>query len=129
MADAIAAITALGVEHAVASNGSHAKVVKNLGRVGLAEAFEGRRFSAQDVERGKPAPDLFLHAAAVMGVPPDRCLVVEDSPPGLAAARAAGMRSIAYVTGLVPADRLRGPETTLMDDMADLPALVRASRV
>jgi HAD superfamily hydrolase (TIGR01509 family) len=123
-AAAIEAIAALGLKYCVASNGSHAKIASNLGRVGLAEAFEGRRFSAQDVDQGKPAPDLFLHAAAAMRVPPERCVVVEDTPTGLAAARSAGMRAIAYVSGLIPSDRLAGPATTLVHDLADLPVLI-----
>jgi HAD superfamily hydrolase (TIGR01509 family) len=128
VAAAIAAIAALGAEYVVASNGSHEKIAKNLQRVGLADAFEGRRFSASDVENGKPAPDLFLHAAAAMGFEPRQCLVIEDSPTGLAAARAAGMRSVGYLSGLIPADRLAGPGTTLIGNMADLPALVSSCR-
>jgi hypothetical protein len=54
-----------------------------LGLTGLRERFEGRIFSADEVERGKPAPDLFLHAAARIGVAPDACVVVEDSPFGV----------------------------------------------
>ena len=59
-------------------------------------------FSADDVVHGKPAPDLYLHAAAVMGVDPSRCVVVEDSRPGTTAALAAGMRVLGYAGGLTP---------------------------
>ena len=97
-----------------------------LGLAGLYGRFAGRIFSVTEVEHGKPAPDLFLHAAARMGVEPARCLVVEDSPSGVAAARAAGMRCAAYLSGLFPADRLAGDDTTLLRSMADLPALVAA---
>ena len=122
-----AAIAALEVPSCVASNGSHAKVATNLRRVGLADAFDDRhRFSAQDVATGKPAPDLFLHAARTLGAAPERCVVVEDSPTGLAAARAAGMRCLAYAGGVIATDRLAGPATTVFDDMADLPRLVAA---
>jgi HAD superfamily hydrolase (TIGR01509 family) len=121
------AIAALELPYCVASNGSHHKVVANLRRVGLAEAFDDdRRFSAQDVDQGKPAPDLFLHAARTLGVAPQRCVVVEDSPTGLAAARAAGMRRLAYAGGVIAVDRLAGLATTVFDDMADLPGLLRA---
>ena len=85
-----------GVQTCVASNGSHAKLARNLGRAGLAARLRGRVFSAEDVAEGKPAPDLFLHAAASMGATPGGTVVVEDSPPGVAAAHAAGMRCLAY---------------------------------
>ncbi len=112
------------VPFCVASNGSHEKIRANLRRVGLLGAFEGRIFSAQDVPLGKPAPDLFLHAARTMRVPPARCAVIEDSPTGLAAARAAGMQCFAYATGLIPVARLTGPDTTVFDDMHQLPKLI-----
>jgi HAD superfamily hydrolase (TIGR01509 family) len=114
----------LTVPFCVASNGSHEKIQANLRRVGLGEAFDGRVFSAQDVRQGKPAPDLFLHAARTMGVAPGRCAVIEDSPTGLAAARAAGMQCLAYAAGLIPVDRLVGPATTVFDDMNQLPELI-----
>ena len=79
-----------------------------------------------DVPNGKPAPDLFLHAAAAMGVEPARCAVVEDSAPGVAAALAAGMRAFAYAGGVTPAERLRGAggAAVIFDDMAELPGLL-----
>jgi HAD superfamily hydrolase (TIGR01509 family) len=122
----LAAVEALGVPCCVASNGSHEKVRANLRRTGLADLFEDRIFSAQDVAHGKPAPDLFLHAARTMGVAPEHCVVVEDSPTGLTAARAAGMRSLAYASGLIPVERLVGPDTTVFEDMSHLPELVRS---
>lgn len=76
---------------AVASSGSLAKMRFTLGLTGLLPLVEPHLFSAEMVARGKPAPDLFLHAAAVMNAPPDTCLVIEDSPAGVLAARAAGM--------------------------------------
>ncbi|MFE5908863.1 HAD family hydrolase [Streptomyces wedmorensis] len=117
----------LAVPYCLASNGSHAGIRKNLGRVGLLDRFEGRIFSARDVARGKPAPDLFLHAAATMGVPPERCAVVEDSPYGVQAARAAGMRAFGYCGGLTRADRLMGPRTVVFDSMRELPGLLGAA--
>ncbi len=117
-------LQSLTVPFCVASNGSHEKIRANLRRVGLEEAFEGRFFSAQDVRQGKPAPDLFLHAARTMGVAPGRCAVIEDSPTGLAAARAAGMQCFAYAAGLITVDRLIGPSTTVFDDMNQLPELI-----
>ncbi|MFI5547795.1 HAD family hydrolase [Streptomyces sp. NPDC051815] len=122
--EALAAIT---LPTCVASSGSHEKMRHTLGRTGLYDRFAGRIFSATEVARGKPAPDLFRYAARRMGVDPAACVVVEDSAPGVEAARAAGMRSFGYAGGLTPAERLRGPGTVLFDDMRDLPALVAAA--
>ncbi|MER5308373.1 HAD family hydrolase [Streptomyces sp. NPDC002773] len=117
-------LDALHVPYCLASNGSHASIGKNLTRAGLLDRFEGRMFSARDVVRGKPAPDLFLHAAATMGVPPERCAVVEDSPYGVRAARAAGMRAFGYAGGLSRAERLAGPRTVVFEHMRELPGLL-----
>ncbi|MDT0269830.1 HAD family hydrolase [Streptomyces sp. DSM 44915] len=108
----------------VASSGSHEKMRRTLGRTGLHDRFAGRIFSASEVARGKPEPDLFLHAADRMGVAPDRCAVVEDSQYGVRAARAAGMRAFGYAGGLTPAAWLTGPDTTVFDDMRTLPTLL-----
>ncbi|MGW7093475.1 HAD family hydrolase [Streptomyces sp. NPDC054874] len=108
----------------VASSGSHDKMRFTLGITGLYPRFEGRIFSATEVEHGKPAPDLFLHAARQMGVAPEACAVVEDSQYGLQAARAAGMRAFAYDGGMTPVDRLEGPGTVVFDDMRRLPGLL-----
>ncbi|WP_407839463.1 HAD family hydrolase [Streptomyces sp. DSM 116496] len=86
-----------------------------------------RIFSATEVEHGKPAPDLFLHAAQQMGIAPEACAVVEDSRYGLQAARAAGMRALAYAGGMTPAHRLEGPDTVIFDDMRKLPGLLGAA--
>jgi HAD superfamily hydrolase (TIGR01509 family) len=111
----------------VASSGTHEKMRHTLGRTGLYGRFEGRIFSATEVARDKPAPDLFLHAAAAMGVPPAACAVVEDSQYGVRAARAAGMRCFGYAGGLTPAHWLAGPDTVVFDDMRKLPALLDAA--
>jgi HAD superfamily hydrolase (TIGR01509 family) len=110
----------------VASSSTHDHLQFALGLTGLLDRFDGRIFSATDVEHGKPAPDLFLHAAATLGVPPDRCAVVEDSRYGIEAARAAGMRAFGYAGGLTPRDRLAGPATTVFDHMHELPDLIAA---
>ncbi|MFB7250452.1 HAD family hydrolase [Microbacterium sp. NPDC056234] len=116
----IAAVTAT----CVASSGSHAKIRRTLGVTGLLPDFEGRIFSASEVAEGKPAPDLFLHAAARMGASPARCVVIEDSRFGVAAARAAGMRSFGYSGGITPCHWLEGEGTTVFDDMKRLPDLL-----
>jgi HAD superfamily hydrolase (TIGR01509 family) len=118
----------LTLSRCVASSGSHDKMRKTLGRTGLYPYFEGRIFSATEVEHGKPAPDLFLHAARQLGVRPERCVVVEDSRPGVQAARAAGMRSFGYAGGVTPAERLIGQDTVVFHDMRELPKLLAAQQ-
>jgi HAD superfamily hydrolase (TIGR01509 family) len=118
------ALDAIGLPTCVASSGSHAKLRRTLGLTGLYERFSGRIFSAEEVERGKPAPDLFLLAARRMDADPAGCAVVEDSAHGVAAARAAGMRAFAYAGGVTPAARLAGPGTVLFEHMRDLPRLL-----
>ena len=111
----------------VASSGTHEKIRFTLGLTGLYDRFAGRIFSVDDVRHGKPAPDLFLHAASRMGAAPERCAVVEDSPYGVQAARAAGMRAFGYAGGLIPRRALEGPHTVVFDDMRDLPRLLAGS--
>ncbi len=93
-------------------------------RVAMTELVAGRMHSARDVARGKPAPDLFLAAAAAAGIPPAACLVIEDSVPGAHAARAAGMACI----GLAPHGEdaaLRATGAVLIQSFAELPAILR----
>ncbi len=93
------AIAALDVPFCVASSSHLERIRLSLEVTGLLPLFEGRIFSASMVRHGKPAPDLFLHAAREMGVAPERCLVIEDSPAGIAAARAAKMAVFAFLGG------------------------------
>lgn len=90
-----------GLEYAVcvASSSTHERLRESLGLTGLYERFAPHIFSGTEVARGKPAPDLFLHAAARLGVMPARCVVVEDSVPGVSAAVAAGMKVIGFTAG------------------------------
>jgi HAD superfamily hydrolase (TIGR01509 family) len=98
--EAIDGVRAAGWETCIASGGRMAKMEQTLRIAGLRDAFpDPRIFSATMVERGKPAPDLFLHAAASCGQAPEACVVVEDSVPGVTAARAAGMRTFGYSDG------------------------------
>ena len=122
------ALDNLRLPYCVASSGSHAKMRRTLGQTGLWHRFEGRIFSATEVARGKPAPDLFLHAAGTLGTEPERCAVVEDSAHGVQAARAAGMHVFAYAGGVTPGERLAGSGTTVFHDMRQLPALIGAGR-
>jgi HAD superfamily hydrolase (TIGR01509 family) len=117
---AVEEVVARGRRTCVASSGSHDKMRRTLGRTGLWELFEGRIFSATEVPRGKPAPDLFLHAASRMQVDPGRCVVVEDSRYGVAAARSAGMRVVGFAGGITPECHLADADVVITD-MAVLP--------
>lgn len=118
-----AALDEITTATCVASSGTHAKIRRTLGQTGLLPRFDGRIFSADDVANGKPAPDLFLHAAERLGVDPERCVVVEDSRFGVQAARAAGMRVLGYAGGLTPAEWLEREGAIVFTDMRDLPEL------
>ncbi|GAA2795464.1 HAD family hydrolase [Kribbella solani] len=96
-------LDAEGITYCLASSGTHRRIRTALTAVGFLDRFEGRIFSAEDVAHGKPAPDLFLHAAATMGVKPAGCLVIEDSPLGVAAAVAAEMEVFGYAGMTDPA--------------------------
>ncbi|MFE2611395.1 HAD family hydrolase [Streptomyces mirabilis] len=111
------------VPYCVASSGSHERIRVGHRKTGLDRWFdEGRVFSSQDVGRGKPAPDLFLHAAERMGVAPERCVVVEDSPLGVRAANAAGMDVYGF-TAMTPAAKLTGA-TQLFSELGELADLL-----
>jgi HAD superfamily hydrolase (TIGR01509 family) len=124
VAGVVEALDAIAIPTCVASSGTHEKIRFTLGLTGLYERFAGRIFSVSDVARGKPAPDLFLHAAGRMGIPPAQCAVVEDSRYGVEAARAAGMRAFGYAGGLAPRGALAGPQTIVFEDMRELPRLL-----
>ncbi len=96
MAETLARI---GTARCVASSGSLDRIRVSLGITGLLEMLEPHLYSATMVKRGKPAPDLFLHAARDMGVAPANCVVIEDSPAGIDAAHGAGMRVFAFTGG------------------------------
>lgn len=114
----------LGIAYCVASSARVSKMQITLGVTGLLPLFEGRMFSSTMVQRGKPFPDLFLHAAGVMGFPPSGSIVVEDSVAGTEAGVAAGIRVFSYC-GDPDADRdgLEAAGGILFDDMRDLPRL------
>jgi HAD superfamily hydrolase (TIGR01509 family) len=109
----------------VASSSGQDSIRYKLELTGLYERFAGHIFSATEVANGKPAPDLFLHAARRMGAEPSGCVVVEDSRYGVQAARAAGMDVFGYAGGLTAAAVLKGPRTVVFDDMRELPALLK----
>ena len=118
-------LEAAGVTTCVASGGTHEKMRFTLDLTGLYDRFEGRIYSSADVARGKPAPDIFLHAmSSAPGAAAEQCAVVEDSPFGLTAGLAAGMSVFGYAGGVTPAESLRLPGTVVFDQMADLPPLL-----
>ena len=131
--EALDALDDAGIPRCVASSGDHERIRRGLRAAGLLGRFpEGAIFSVDDVANGKPAPDLFLHAAARMGVAPARALAIEDSVTGVTAARAAGMTVFGFAGGghCGPRhdERLRAAGAALVfTDMAELPGLV-ASR-
>lgn len=114
VAAVVADLGRAGVPFCVASSGSRDRIETTLRRTGLWDHFEGRAFSAQDVRRGKPAPDLFLHAACALGADPGATVVVEDSPLGIEAATAAGMSVIGFAA-VTPAARLGGAGAVATD--------------
>jgi HAD superfamily hydrolase (TIGR01509 family) len=118
-------LAALQLPYCVASNGERERMSLALRAAGLMPLVAGRLFTASEVPRPKPAPDLFLHAAKSMGVAPARCAVIEDTPTGANAGVAAGMKVFAYA-GAAHAQRqaLQATGATLFDSMQSLPALL-----
>jgi len=109
----------------VASSAPIAKMKVTLGKTGLWDIFAPNIFSATMVARGKPAPDLFLYAAQKMGVDPSRCMVIEDSPSGAQAAKAASMQCVGYAgNSAAPKDALRGAGAYLIVKMDELLSLL-----
>lgn len=124
--EALAGVDALGLETCVASSGEPAKMRVTLGGAGLWQRFEGRIYSAvHDVARGKPHPDVFLHAAEQMGVEPAACVVVEDSPLGVEAGCAAGMQVLGFARE-VPAAELQRAGADVFYALAELTGLLAA---
>lgn len=118
-------LAALPQPKCVASSGVYEHVRDNLARTGLLRHFGSERiFTASMVARGKPAPDVFLHAARQMGAAPDDCIVIEDSVPGVLAGRAAGMRVLGYGGSQHDPFALREAGAEVFTDMRDLPALI-----
>ena len=123
------ALAKLSLPVCVASSGTPTRIVSSLTTTGLIERFAPHLFSASQVKKGKPAPDLFLFAASEMGVNPSRCVVIEDSVPGVIGAKAAGMTVLGFHggahcgPGTATALKAAGADATF-DDMRLLPGLV-----
>jgi HAD superfamily hydrolase (TIGR01509 family) len=117
------ALDRIGLDYCVASSGPVEKIRLSLSLTGLLPRFEGKIFSAYEVGSWKPDPGLFLHAAAVMGAATEQTVVVEDSPVGVCAGRAAGMRVLGYGIGR-EAEALAAEGALVFGDMAGLPQLI-----
>jgi len=123
--DFIDEVRAAGIGYCVASSARVTKMHITLGQTGLLPLFEHAMFSATMVGRGKPFPDLFLHAAQAAGIAPADCIVIEDSVAGTEAGIAAGMRVFSYHGDpFSDRDGLAAAGGILFDDMRELAALV-----
>ena len=122
--DVLDALDAAGIPYAMGSNGPPRKMEITMGQYpGLTERFHGRIYSAQVVGAPKPAPDVYLHAAAALGVAPADCVVIEDSVSGAKAARAAGMLCMGFAEH-DPGQGLADVGAQVFHRMADLPGLL-----
>lgn len=119
-----AVLDTLDIPCCVASSGDHAKMRTTLGRVGLLPRFEGRLFSVTEVAHGKPAPDVFLHAAQRCGARSTACLVVEDSPAGVVGGTAAGMTVFGFAARTQQQLLLQAGAHCIFTDMSQLGALI-----
>jgi HAD superfamily hydrolase (TIGR01509 family) len=120
------ALDSLDVPYCVASNGTHEKMRTTLGITGLLPRFEGKIFAVTDVAQGKPAPDIFLYAAGKMGASPTSCAVIEDTPTGVIAAVAAGMRVYGYCAHTPSRMLIAAGAHVTFGRMADLPEVLKA---
>lgn len=118
------ALDAAGIPHGVASNGEYEKMRTTLGTTGLLTRLDGRFYSAVDVARPKPAPDLFLHVAKQLGLTPTRTIVVEDSPLGVLGAHTAGMTVIGYAELVSPERLMAAGADHTIHDMRELLAFI-----
>jgi HAD superfamily hydrolase (TIGR01509 family) len=128
-----AAVGAVGLPVCVASSSDPVRLRHSLNLTGLLPFFGDRVFSSAQVERGKPFPDLFLFAAARMGAEPSACLVIEDSVPGVTAARSAGMRVAGFTGGghwdhdPAGAELVQAGAEPIFTDFRELAAVVAAA--
>ena len=120
----IEALDEITIPVCVASSGELAKMQLTLGLTGLLPRFAGRLFSVTQVAQGKPAPDIYLHAAKTLGAAPHACVVVEDSPVGAAAGIAAGMTVLGYSAHTDPQKLERVGVYRTFAEMRELPGLI-----
>jgi HAD superfamily hydrolase (TIGR01509 family) len=125
IAELIAAVQAAGFAHAVASGADRGKMRVTLGRTGLLDRLMPHVYGSDQVQRSKPHPDVYLLAARSLGVAPERCLVVEDTPTGTRAGVAAGATVVGYCARNDPRGLLAAGAAMVFDDMTRLAALLR----
>ena len=125
--ETLQALHRLHIPWRIASNSSHAEMAAKFKRIGITQLVAGRMHSHHDVPNGKPAPDIYLAAAAAEGVAPAECLVIEDSARGVAAAIAAGMQCLGFAPHSDGA-ALRAAGAAPFHSMFELPALIEAAR-
>ncbi|EHP44272.1 HAD family hydrolase [Cupriavidus basilensis OR16] len=126
--EAVSGIAAAGLPICVASGADRIKVKLQLTRTGLVELFQQDErehiFSSTEVERSKPAPDVYLLAARTMNVEPARCAVIEDSPTGVTAGVAAGMTVFGYAARNAAPSLMAAGAVGTFTDMRELPGLI-----
>ena len=118
------ALNRIALPTCVASSGSHTRIEFSLGLTGLSERFGDRIFSVDDVEHGKPAPDIFLYAADQMGYEPSRCAVVEDSVSGITRRSPPACESSASQAGSASASEALAEGASVFHHMSELPSLL-----
>lgn len=124
IAELIQAVRAAGFAHAVASGADRGKMRVTLGRTGLLEQLMPHVYGADQVERSKPHPDVYLLAARSLGIAPNRCLVIEDTPTGTRAGVAAGATVLGFCARMEPRKLLAAGASMVFDDMAQLRQLL-----
>jgi len=112
-----------GIPYAVGSNGPHAKMAITLAKTGMLTRLEGRIVSREDVTRPKPAPDIYLRAAQLLGQSPEHCIVIEDSISGAKAGKAAGMVTWGFIAETSEASLSPICDATFRN-MSELPLLL-----
>lgn len=123
-AELLAAVRAAGLPIALASNSSRVELAAKLTRLGFTEAFEGRIFSFEDVQRPKPHADIYLEAALACGADPAECVVVEDSGTGVRAGVAAGCTVFGFAHVTEPEVLLAAGANSVFTDLSQLPELL-----
>ena len=126
------ALENLKIPKCVASSGEHRKIRHSLSLTGILDKLNGKIFSAADVQKGNPAPDLFLHAALSMSAQPQNTIVIEDSIAGVYAGVAAGMRVLGFLGGGHIVDGhgeklLQAGASEVFDQMSDLNNFIEKS--
>lgn len=126
IAELLAWLDALGIPKAVATSTKRVRAEQNLARTGLARHFEVV-VTGSDVEHPKPAPDIYLKAAGLLGVAPAQCLVLEDSEPGVRAALAAGMTPIQVPDIKAPSEEVRAFGHRIVASLTDAHGILHAA--